>query len=38
MEPRFNLYAGPVALINAYNRLNVIAGTPAGSYRPGRFA
>ncbi|SFM70971.1 alkylhydroperoxidase AhpD family core domain-containing protein [Pseudonocardia ammonioxydans] len=27
-----------VALINAANRLNVIARTPAGSYRPGMFA
>ncbi|MFI5780235.1 carboxymuconolactone decarboxylase family protein [Nocardia sp. NPDC051570] len=27
-----------VALINAYNRLNVIARTPAGSYEPGMFA
>ena len=27
-----------IALINAWNRLNVIAGTPAGSYEPGQFA
>ncbi|MCX4093333.1 carboxymuconolactone decarboxylase family protein [Nocardia sp. alder85J] len=27
-----------VAVINAYNRLNVIARTPAGSYEPGMFA
>ncbi|MBL0887781.1 carboxymuconolactone decarboxylase family protein [Myceligenerans indicum] len=27
-----------IAVINAYNRLNVLAGTPAGSYRPGQFA
>ena len=27
-----------IALINAWNRLNVIAGTPAGSYQPGQFA
>jgi AhpD family alkylhydroperoxidase len=27
-----------IAMINAYNRLNVIAGTPAGSYEPGQFA
>ncbi|MGY2063359.1 carboxymuconolactone decarboxylase family protein, partial [Nocardia gipuzkoensis] len=27
-----------VALINAYNRLNVIARTPAGSYEPGMFS
>ncbi|QIS17513.1 carboxymuconolactone decarboxylase family protein [Nocardia terpenica] len=27
-----------IALINAYNRLNVLAGTPAGSYEPGMFA
>jgi AhpD family alkylhydroperoxidase len=27
-----------VALINAYNRLNVIARTPAGGYEPGMFA
>lgn len=26
-----------IAIINAYNRLNVIAGTPAGSYEPGMF-
>ncbi|MBF6171673.1 carboxymuconolactone decarboxylase family protein [Nocardia blacklockiae] len=26
-----------IAVINAYNRLNVIAGTPAGSYEPGMF-
>src|ERR687883_525821 len=26
-----------IALINAWNRLNVIAGTPAGSYEPGQF-
>ncbi|WP_019931418.1 carboxymuconolactone decarboxylase family protein [Nocardia sp. BMG111209] len=26
-----------VALINAYNRLNVIARTPAGGYEPGQF-
>ncbi|MFC3453406.1 carboxymuconolactone decarboxylase family protein [Amycolatopsis speibonae] len=26
-----------VATINAYNRLNVIAGTPAGDYQPGMF-
>jgi len=27
-----------IAVINAWNRLNVIAGTPAGSYEPGQFA
>jgi AhpD family alkylhydroperoxidase len=27
-----------IAVINAWNRLNVIARTPAGSYRPGEFA
>lgn len=27
-----------IALINAYNRLNVIVQQPAGDYRPGRFA
>ena len=27
-----------IALINAWNRLNVFAGTPAGSYEPGQFA
>jgi AhpD family alkylhydroperoxidase len=27
-----------IAVINAYNRLNVIAGTPAGGYEPGQFA
>ena len=26
-----------IAVINAWNRLNVIAGTPAGSYQPGQF-
>ena len=26
-----------IALINAWNRLNVIAGTPAGGYQPGMF-
>ena len=26
-----------IALINSYNRLNVIARTPAGSYEPGQF-
>ncbi|WP_431957640.1 carboxymuconolactone decarboxylase family protein [Nocardia lijiangensis] len=25
-----------IALINTYNRMNVIAGTPAGSYQPGQ--
>jgi len=29
---------GQVALINAANRMNVIARTPAGSYQPGMFA
>jgi AhpD family alkylhydroperoxidase len=27
-----------IAVINAWNRLNVIAGTPAGHYQPGQFA
>jgi alkylhydroperoxidase family enzyme len=27
-----------IAVINAWNRLNVIAGTPAGDYQPGQFA
>jgi len=26
-----------IAVINAWNRLNVIAGTPAGGYEPGQF-
>ncbi|HEU5473480.1 MAG TPA: carboxymuconolactone decarboxylase family protein [Actinophytocola sp.] len=26
-----------IALINAFNRMNVIAGTPAGDYQPGMF-
>ena len=26
-----------IAVINAWNRLNVVAGTPAGSYQPGMF-
>ncbi|RRR98158.1 carboxymuconolactone decarboxylase family protein [Glycomyces terrestris] len=29
---------GLIAVINAYNRLNVVAGSPAGSYEPGQFA
>ena len=28
---------GVIAVINAWNRLNVIAATPAGGYRPGMF-
>ncbi|WP_420881698.1 carboxymuconolactone decarboxylase family protein [Rhodococcus sp. (in: high G+C Gram-positive bacteria)] len=28
---------GLIALINAYNRMNVIAATPAGSYTPGQW-
>ena len=27
-----------IAAINAWNRLNVLAGTPAGSYQPGQYA
>lgn len=27
-----------IAVINTWNRLNVISGTPAGSYEPGQFA
>jgi AhpD family alkylhydroperoxidase len=27
-----------IAAINAWNRLNVIVGTPAGSYQPGQYA
>ncbi|MCP2295823.1 alkylhydroperoxidase AhpD family core domain-containing protein [Nocardia amikacinitolerans] len=27
-----------IALINAYNRMNVIAGTPAGGYQPGQWS
>jgi len=27
-----------IAVINAWNRLNVLAGTPAGSYQPGQYA
>ncbi|RPF19663.1 carboxymuconolactone decarboxylase family protein [Myceligenerans xiligouense] len=27
-----------IAVINAYNRLNVLVGTPAGTYQPGQFA
>jgi len=27
-----------IAVINAWNRLNVISGTPAGGYEPGQFA
>lgn len=27
-----------IAVINTWNRLNVIAGTPAGDYQPGQFA
>lgn len=29
---------GLIALINAYNRMNVIAAIPAGSYTPGQFS
>lgn len=29
---------GVIAVINAYNRMNVIARTPAGSYVPGQFS
>ena len=28
---------GVIAVINAWNRLNVIAATPAGGYQPGMF-
>jgi AhpD family alkylhydroperoxidase len=27
-----------IAVINAWNRFNIIAGTPAGDYQPGQFA
>jgi AhpD family alkylhydroperoxidase len=27
-----------IAVINAWNRLNVLAGTPAGDYQPGQYA
>jgi hypothetical protein len=32
-----DLRARPIALINTYNRMNVITRQPAGDYRPGQF-
>ncbi|KAB8165299.1 carboxymuconolactone decarboxylase family protein [Streptomyces sp. 3MP-14] len=36
-EEQLTALAGLIALINAFNRLNVIARTPAGDYQPGQF-
>ncbi|GAA2337819.1 carboxymuconolactone decarboxylase family protein [Streptomyces kunmingensis] len=36
-EDQLVALAGLIAVINAYNRLNVIAQTPAGDYEPGMF-
>jgi AhpD family alkylhydroperoxidase len=37
-EDQLAALAGLIALINAYNRLNVIIQQPAGDYQPGQFA
>ena len=40
MDARLNFLGNPVsliALINAYNRMNVIVRQPAGDYQPGMF-
>ena len=36
-EDQLAALVGLVALINAYNRMNVMAATPAGSYTPGQW-
>jgi AhpD family alkylhydroperoxidase len=36
-EDQLMALVGVIALINAYNRMNVIVQTPAGSYQPGQF-
>ncbi|MFF0739564.1 carboxymuconolactone decarboxylase family protein [Streptomyces sp. NPDC004111] len=36
-EDQLAALTGLIALINAYNRLNVINQTPAGDYQPGQF-
>ena len=36
-EDQLGALVGLIALINAYNRLNVINQTPAGDYQPGMF-
>ncbi|MBB5913101.1 AhpD family alkylhydroperoxidase [Nocardia transvalensis] len=36
-EEQIGALISAIAVINAYNRLNVIARTPAGSYEPGMF-
>jgi AhpD family alkylhydroperoxidase len=36
-EEQLGLLVGTVALINTYNRLNVITRQPAGDYQPGQF-
>lgn len=37
-EEQLAALVGLIALINAYNRFNVIVQQPAGDYRPGQFA
>ncbi|MEW2404553.1 carboxymuconolactone decarboxylase family protein [Streptomyces sp. NPDC046862] len=37
-EEQLAALVGLIAVINAYNRLNVIVQQPAGDYRPGQFA
>ncbi|TXS41096.1 carboxymuconolactone decarboxylase family protein [Streptomyces sp. uw30] len=37
-EEQLGALVSLIALINAYNRLNVIVRQPAGSYQPGQFA
>ncbi|MFI5532492.1 carboxymuconolactone decarboxylase family protein [Kitasatospora sp. NPDC051853] len=37
-EDQLGALVGAIALINAFNRANVILQTPAGDYRPGQFA
>ncbi|MFJ7077852.1 carboxymuconolactone decarboxylase family protein [Streptomyces sp. NPDC098781] len=37
-EEQLGALVSLIALINAYNRLNVMVQQPAGSYRPGQFA
>ncbi|GHA05550.1 carboxymuconolactone decarboxylase family protein [Streptomyces echinoruber] len=36
-EEQLTALVGLIALINAYNRMNVITQQPAGGYRPGQF-
>ncbi|KUM72345.1 carboxymuconolactone decarboxylase family protein [Streptomyces curacoi] len=37
-EEQLGALVGIIALINAFNRLNVLVQQPAGSYQPGQFA